>query len=240
MSRGRSTAGSRPLKGQEPAYPLYPQRAWRGGATPPLNPQLPAPLPGQRAVGDAVANRVAGALPADHLTVMAPNAEDLFASASTCRKRPTFRERSRMFGTAGKLPDGAASLLRLVAESHSNLRTASFAIRPERGLSGPVHPPGHAPRPGRGRPGSPGPNIWAVAPTCPGTPGLPAARHIGSRRRPARTRLRRASAPCRRLMSVRRRVRGPGTTSSSGPRTYGCSPIPSSAMSSGPDPRTSG
>ena len=46
-------------------------RSGQGDAAPPLNPQLPAPLPGQRAVGAAVANRVAGALPADHLTVMA-------------------------------------------------------------------------------------------------------------------------------------------------------------------------
>ena len=46
-------------------------RSGQGDAVPPLNPQLPAPLPGQRAVGAAVANRVAGALPADRLTVMA-------------------------------------------------------------------------------------------------------------------------------------------------------------------------
>ena len=46
-------------------------RSGQGDAAPPLNPQLPAPLPGQRAVGAAIANRVAGALPADRFTVMA-------------------------------------------------------------------------------------------------------------------------------------------------------------------------
>ena len=43
-------------------------RSGQGDAAPPLNPQLPAPLPGQRAVGAAVANRVAGAIPADRLS----------------------------------------------------------------------------------------------------------------------------------------------------------------------------
>ena len=44
-------------------------RSGQGDAAPPLNPQLPAPLPGQRAVGAAIANRVAGAIPADRLSV---------------------------------------------------------------------------------------------------------------------------------------------------------------------------
>ena len=44
-------------------------RSGQGDAAPPLNPQLPAPLPGQRAVGAAVAKRVAGAIPADRLSV---------------------------------------------------------------------------------------------------------------------------------------------------------------------------
>ena len=44
-------------------------RSGQGDAAPPLNPQLPGPLPGQRAVGAAIANRVAGAIPADRLSV---------------------------------------------------------------------------------------------------------------------------------------------------------------------------
>ena len=87
-------------------------RSGQGDAAPPLNPQLPAPLPGQRAVGAAVANRVAGALPEDHLTVMAAA-----RTPPTRSRRPTMarrrtwtaparaieRERSRL----GQAPSGA-------------------------------------------------------------------------------------------------------------------------------------
>ena len=87
-------------------------RSGQGDVAPPLNPQLPAPLPGQRAVGAAVANRVAGALPEDHLTVMAAA-----RTPPTRSRRPTMarrrtgtaparaieRERSRL----GQAPSGA-------------------------------------------------------------------------------------------------------------------------------------
>ena len=87
-------------------------RSGQGDAAPPLNPQLPAPLPGQRAVGAAVTNRVAGALPEDHLTVMADaRTPPMRSRRPTMARRRTWtaparaieRERSRL----GQAPSGA-------------------------------------------------------------------------------------------------------------------------------------
>ena len=102
----------RPVGGASTPSQCETLRSGQGDAAPPLNPQLPAPLPGQRAVGAAVANRVAGALPEDHLTVMAAA-----RTPPTRSRRPTMarrrtwtaparaieRERSRL----GQAPSGA-------------------------------------------------------------------------------------------------------------------------------------
>ena len=94
-------------------------RSGQGDAAPPLNPQLPAPLPGQRAVGAAVANRVAGALPADRFTVMAaartPPARSRRLTMArrrtwTAPARAIERERSRLARLHRARPDAARTL----------------------------------------------------------------------------------------------------------------------------------
>ena len=114
-------------------------RSGQGDAAPPLNPQLPAPLPGQRAVGAAVANRVAGALPADRLTVMAaartPPARSRRLTMArrrtwTAPARAIERERSRLARLHRARPDTARTLGEHAHSRADLLLSLNLRIRP--------------------------------------------------------------------------------------------------------------
>ena len=118
-------------------------RSGQGDAAPPLNPQLPAPLPGQRAVGAAVANRVAGALPADHLTVMAAaHTPPTRSRRPTMARRRTWtapalaieRERSRLARLHRARPDTARTMGEHAPRSGAR---ASFGIEGAEPLASP-------------------------------------------------------------------------------------------------------
>ena len=124
-------------------------------------------------------------------------------------------------------------LLRLIAESRTNLRTASLAIDATpptctSSLTGarPACWPRTTARRWR--------STWAAAPICCGTTGASGAGRVRIRRHPVPTPHPKATASSRRSMYEWPRVRVLGTMSRRRSRSLGCSPIRSSATSSGP------
>ena len=132
-------------------------------------------------------------------------------------------------------------LLQLLAANGSNLRTASLAIGRNAAYLHQFISRGHAESPGRGRPRDSGPASGMQAGAAPARPERPpqGAVQAAATLRPLLQR-RRVSAPCRRPVSGWSRAREPGTVSCGRPATRGCSPIRSSATSSGPSPATCG